>query len=149
MLLLGLSAGVFFTFSNSVMPGLRRTDDNTYVTAFTSMDTAILNPLFFVVFVGALVAPGVTAVLTFIAGDVTAAWLFVAATAVYLVGVIGVTGAVNVPLNNALAQNRDRRAFEAPLGAVQPPAIGGVDSRLRPGDHRGAASLTGGTVRRP
>jgi uncharacterized membrane protein len=27
--------------------------------------------------------------------------------------VIGITGAVNVPLNNALAANRDRRAFEA------------------------------------
>jgi uncharacterized membrane protein len=28
------------------------------------------------------------------------------------VGVIGVTGGVNVPLNNALAANNDRAAFE-------------------------------------
>src|SRR5688500_17535686 len=60
VLLFGLSAGVFFTYSNSVMPGLRRTDDHTYVTAFNGMNVAILNPLFFVVFVGAQIASVVT-----------------------------------------------------------------------------------------
>lgn len=110
-LLLGLSAGLFFAFSVSVMPGLRAVSDSAFVSAMNSINRAILNPVFFLVFVGSLLAPGVTAVLAFLEGD--AGWLWVAATTVYLVGVLGVTGAVNVPLNEALAKNDNRVAFEA------------------------------------
>ncbi len=45
-------------------------------------------------------------------GGGLAAWLFAASAVVYQVGVIFVTGGVNVPLNNALAKDNDRRAFE-------------------------------------
>ena len=108
-LLLGLSAGDLLRLLELGHAGASRSRRHSFVTAFNSINVAIQNPLFFVVFVGALIAPAVTAVLAFVAGEVAAAWLAVAATAVYLVGVLVVTGAVNVPLNNALAQNRDRR----------------------------------------
>ena len=42
------------------------------------------------------------AVTTFRAGDTRRAWWITAATATYTLGVFGVTGAGNVPLNDAL-----------------------------------------------
>jgi uncharacterized membrane protein len=35
----GLMAGVFAIYANAVMPGLRRSDDRTFVSAFQSIDT--------------------------------------------------------------------------------------------------------------
>ena len=111
-LLLGLSAGLFFAFSVAVMPGLRRTDDAAFVAVMTSINRAILNFPFGLVFVGALIAPVVAAILAFITGA-SSPWLLIAAAVVYLVGVLAVTGGVNVPLNEALDRDGDRRAFEA------------------------------------
>ena len=110
-LLLGLSAGLFFAFSVAVMPGLRRTDDAAFVATMTAINRAILNFPFGLVFVGALIAPVVAAILAFITGA-SSPWLLIAAAAVYLVGVLFVTGGVNVPLNEALDRDGKRRAFE-------------------------------------
>ena len=112
-LLLGLAAGLFFAFSVSVMPGLRQVDDGTFASTMNAINRAILNPVFGVVFVGALLAPAAAAVLAFGAGEPTRGWVIVASGVVYLVGVLFVTGAVNVPLNDALAKNSDRAAFES------------------------------------
>jgi hypothetical protein len=51
---MGLMAGVFGIYGNAIMPGLRRTDDRTFVAAFQSIDRAIINPVFMVTFFGAL-----------------------------------------------------------------------------------------------
>lgn len=45
-LAVGIMAGVFAIYSNAIMPGLRKTDDRTFVGAFQAIDTAIINPLF-------------------------------------------------------------------------------------------------------
>lgn len=45
-LTVGLMAGVFAIYANALMPGLRRTDDRTFVGAFQSIDKAIINPVF-------------------------------------------------------------------------------------------------------
>jgi len=97
----GLMAGVFQFYSHTVMPGLARTDDRTFVGAFQSLDRAILNPLFLLTFLGAF---GLTALA---AGFSLRSrfhsmlpWLLVA-LGLYLV-VLVITFAVNVPLNNAL-----------------------------------------------
>jgi uncharacterized membrane protein len=112
--LLGLSAGLFATFSYVVMPGLRRTGDATFVQAMRAINVAILNPVFVVVFVGAGLAAG----MALVAGWNSDArpWL-VAGTILYLVGAYVVTGAVNVPLNDGLESGTDsvgslRAAFE-------------------------------------
>lgn len=39
----GLMAGVFGLYTHTIMPGLRRTDDRTFVAAFQSIDKAIIN----------------------------------------------------------------------------------------------------------
>ncbi len=74
-----LMAGVSGRYSHTVMPGLRRTDDRTFVTALQSIDRAILNPPFMSTFVGALALTGVAALLH-LAGDVRPAlpWIVAA-----------------------------------------------------------------------
>lgn len=97
----GLMAGVFGLYTNSIMPGLRKTDDRTFVSAFQSIDRAVINPLFLSTFLGALVLTGLAAVLHL--GDDARTLLpwIVAAFVLYLVAVV-ITFAVNVPLNDAL-----------------------------------------------
>jgi uncharacterized membrane protein len=96
---MGLGAGVFATYQHTVMPGLARTDDRTFIGAFQAMDRAILNPWFIgFSFVGALVFGIAAAILNF--GRPTFKWIVIALV-LHLIVVI-ITSAVNVPLNDAL-----------------------------------------------
>ncbi|MFG2976794.1 anthrone oxygenase family protein [Streptomyces sp. NPDC048331] len=101
--LVGLMAGLFFAFDVSVMPGLAAGDEQTYVTAMRAFNKAIDgNPLFGSVFLLALVAAVAAAVVEYRGGRrATALWVAAAAVA-YLV-VLVITFAVNIPLNNELA----------------------------------------------
>ena len=59
----GLMAGVFGLYAHTIMPGLRTTDDRTFVGAFQSIDTAIINPWFIgAMFLGAALFTTVAAV---------------------------------------------------------------------------------------
>jgi uncharacterized membrane protein len=104
----GLMAGVFGLYANTIMRGLGRTDDRTFVGAFQAIDRAIINPLFLSTFFGALVLSGVAAVLHL--GDDGLA-LIVVAFALYLVGLV-ITLAVNVPLNDAIKAAGDPDAID-------------------------------------
>ena len=97
----GLMAGVFGLYTHTITPGLRHTDDRTFIGAFQSMDRAIMNPWFMAAFFGALVLTGLAAALHF-TGDRrhVLPWLG-AAFVLYLIAVV-ITMAVNVPLNDAL-----------------------------------------------
>ncbi|GAA2361441.1 membrane protein [Catellatospora methionotrophica] len=98
---MGIMAGVFGLYSHTVMPGLRRTDDRTFVGAFQALDRAIINPWFMLGgFLGALVFTAASALLLLGAGGSALAWT-VAALVLYLVAFV-VTVAVNVPMNNAI-----------------------------------------------
>src|SRR5918994_824860 len=59
----GLMAGLYYAYAISVMPGLSRTDDRTFVSAMQQINVAIINPWFFVSFFGALVFTALAAVL--------------------------------------------------------------------------------------
>src|SRR5262245_40140820 len=98
---MGLVAGVFGLYTHTIMPGLRRTNDRTFVGAFQSMDKAIINPWFMAAFFGALVLTGLAAALH-LTGDRRhlLPWIG-AAFVLYLIAVV-ITMAVNVPLNDAL-----------------------------------------------
>ena len=100
-LMVGLFAGVFAIYANAIMPGLRRTDDRTFVGAFQSIDTAIINPLFLMTFLGGLVFTGIAAALH-LGEDVRLVlpWIVVALV-LYLVGFV-ITVRVNVPLNDGI-----------------------------------------------
>ena len=99
--LTGLAVGVIALYAHTIMPGLKKTDDRTFVGAFQSIDRAIINPWFMLTFFGALILIGVAAVLHFDADRRSALPWLVAAFVLYLVGVI-ITMAVNVPLNEAI-----------------------------------------------
>jgi len=101
VILTGLSAGLFYAWSVSVIPGTQKVSDSTYLQTMQSVNRAILNPAFFSVFFG-------SALLLILAsffqydGDRLAFWLTLSATIMYLGGTIGVTGMGNVPLNDQL-----------------------------------------------
>jgi uncharacterized membrane protein len=98
---MGLMAGVFALYTNAIMPGLRVTDDRTFVGSFQSIDRAIINPLFMATFVGALLFSVVSAVLHLPDGERSVLPWTVAAAVLYLVVFVS-TIAVNVPLNDGL-----------------------------------------------
>ena len=97
----GLMAGVFGLYSNAIMPGLRRTDDRTFVAAFQSIDRAIINPVFMATFLGALVLTALTGLLHFTGEARSLLPWIVAALVLYLV-VFVLTIRVNVPRNNEI-----------------------------------------------
>ncbi len=97
----GVMTGVFGLYSNTIMPGLGKTDDRTFVGAFQQMDRAIINPLFMSFFLGALILTGLAGALHFGASGRRALPWIAIAFVLYLVVVI-ITMAVNVPLNDAL-----------------------------------------------
>jgi uncharacterized membrane protein len=106
---MGLVAGVFFAYANSIMPGLRKTDDLTFVGAFQALDRAIINPIFMACFFGALVLTGLGAGLQIDVDNHSVLPWAAVAFVLYLAAVI-ITLAVNVPLNDAIkaAGNPDR-----------------------------------------
>ena len=113
-LTVGLMAGVFAIYANAIMPGLRSTDDRTFVAAFQAIDRAIINPLFLGTFFGALVFTGAAAALHLDRAGLP--WI-AAALVLYLPTVV-VTVAVHVPSNNVIKAAGDPAGL-ADLGAVR------------------------------
>jgi uncharacterized membrane protein len=97
----GLMAGVFVIYANAIMPGLRRTDDRTFIAAFQSIDRVIVNPLFLADFLGALLLTGLAAALH-LGEDARASLVLIAAALVLYLAAFVITVRVNVPLNDAI-----------------------------------------------
>ncbi|HEU5130390.1 MAG TPA: DUF1772 domain-containing protein [Glycomyces sp.] len=95
----GLIAGVFYGWAVSVMPGLARTDDRTFVAAFQAMDRAIVRPPFVAVFTGTLALTAAAALLH-LGHRAVLLWTS-AAFALYLLSFV-FTVRCNIPLNDAL-----------------------------------------------
>ena len=98
--LTALVAGLFYAWSVSITQGLLRVSDSEYVSAMQSTNRAIQNPVFLITFMGTQLLLPVCAFLFY--RQTTRFWLILAATAVYTIGVIGVTFLGNIPLNNKL-----------------------------------------------
>ncbi|WP_248581739.1 anthrone oxygenase family protein [Nocardioides sp. InS609-2] len=95
----GLTAGVFALYAHTIMPGLRKVDDRTFIRSFQAIDRAIINPWFMAGgFVGALVLTLAATVLSLREDPLP--WLGVALV-LYAFTFVA-TIAVNVPLNDAL-----------------------------------------------
>jgi uncharacterized membrane protein len=116
-LTMGLMAGVFGLYAHTIMRGLGKTDDRTFVAAFQSMDRAIINPLFMLTFFGALVFSGVAAVL-YLRDDGGSVLPWVTAAFVLYLAVFVITVAVNVPLNDEIKAAGDPDRI-ADLAAVR------------------------------
>lgn len=99
---MGLMAGLFWGFDISVMPGLGDSDDRTFVTAMQNINADIENGLFGLVFTGALLVPGIAAVVLLVQRRRGAALWAAIATVAYLI-VLALTMGVEIPLNTTLA----------------------------------------------
>ena len=97
----GMSAGLCFTWTNAITPGLGRLNDIGYLQAFQQMNRTILNPMFLVVFFGPFLINLLNLYL-FKGNSSTFMWLLISATAIYFFGIVLVTIFGNVPLNEML-----------------------------------------------
>ncbi len=122
ILLTGLSAGLFYAWQVSVIPGTKRIQDSTYIETMQKINRAIINPLFMLVFLGALLIQILSVFLYWDNGMTF--WFLLAATVLYGAGTVIVTGLGNVPLNDALDSlslhelseekiSRERQNYEA------------------------------------
>ncbi|MDT0612179.1 anthrone oxygenase family protein [Streptomyces lancefieldiae] len=102
----GLMAGLFSAFAYSVMPGLGRSSDHTLVEAMQGINKAIINPAFMLPFMGSIPLLGLAVALAWRGQSRSALPWLIAALVLYLMAFV-VTSAVNVPLNDKLAQAGD------------------------------------------
>ena len=100
MMLTGLSAGLFYAWAVSVIPGTKRVKDITYLETMQSINREILNPWFFLIFFGSLIAIVISSIQQ--AGNGMVFWMILIAGITYFAGTFGVTVFGNVPLNNQL-----------------------------------------------
>jgi uncharacterized membrane protein len=99
---MGLMAGVFGVYAHAIMRGLTKTDDRTFVGAFQATDRAIMNPLFLLTFMGALLLTGVAGVLYLWGDDGGSVVPWVAVAFGLYLAVFVITMVVHVPLNDDL-----------------------------------------------
>jgi uncharacterized membrane protein len=97
----GLVGGLLFVFSAGVMTALGRVPGGAQ--AMRAINAAVLNPLFLGALTGTAVACAALVVAVAVTGGPA---LLAVAGAVHLVGVLGVTAARSVPMNDALAAGR-------------------------------------------
>ncbi|CAM4222006.1 DUF1772 domain-containing protein [Nocardiopsis rhodophaea] len=98
----GLVAGLFYAYAMSVMPGLSRAEDRTFVDAMQRINAAILNGWFALAFGGAPVLMIVSAALQLGPDGRTVVFAWIVAALVLYAVMLVITFVVNVPLNNTL-----------------------------------------------
>lgn len=100
VILVGLAAGLFYSWDCAIVNGLGNLPDEQYLSAFQSINRVILNPYFFMSFMGSLIVLPVAAWMTYKTGNTSAFYFMLAAAILYVIGVFGVTIGGNVPLND-------------------------------------------------
>ena len=99
----GLSAGLYFTFSNFVMKALAQRPAAQGIAAMQAINITIINPGFMLIFFGTGIASIVLMILLFLQPLNSSHFYWLGGTLLYLIGTLGVTMFRNVPLNNQLA----------------------------------------------
>lgn len=98
----GVIAGLLFVFSNVVMRALGDLPPASGMLAMQRINVIIVNPLFLLFFLGTAAASVAVVAFTCVAPAAPGQGWLLAGSLCYLVGVVGVTMAFNVPLNNGL-----------------------------------------------
>ena len=99
-----VTGGVLFAFSSFVMPALDRLDPADAIQAMNAINVAAVRPAFMTVLFGTAALTVCTAVAGIRRRGTGAGRLLIIGSVVYLIGVIGLTIAYHVPLNDALAR---------------------------------------------
>jgi uncharacterized membrane protein len=97
----GLLAGLFWSFTVAVMPGLRQVDDRAFVATMQRINVSIVNPVFLLVFLASPILTLAAALFQLGAAD-RAALPWAVAGFVLATATIVITFGANIPLNNAL-----------------------------------------------
>ena len=101
ILFTGLTAGLCFTWTNAITPGIGLLDDLTFLKAFQAMNRSILNPTFIIVFMSPFLLLFINAFVFKNTNQITFTSYLVAAILLFT-GVGLVTIFKNVPLNEIL-----------------------------------------------
>ena len=100
ILQVGITSGLLFIFTFAVNPGLSRLNEEEYFRAMKYINIVILNPIFFLVFMGPLIT---MPLLTYMSWNDSNTFILILISAIlYLLGVLFITSIKNVPLNNKL-----------------------------------------------
>ena len=83
ILLTGLMAGIFFTWSNAVKPGIGKLSDLEYLRALQSMNRVILNKAFIGIFLGAVIAVALVPIFHFKLSPDNIFWILILALVIY------------------------------------------------------------------
>lgn len=95
-----LSAGLFYGWVVSVIPGTQKISNQAYLETMQSINQEILNPGFFSIFFGAALLLIIATFFQYKFKVDTTFYLILSAMLIYVLGTIGVTMFGNVPLNN-------------------------------------------------
>ena len=98
-----LMAGLFFVFSVAVMKALARLPSAEGIAAMQSINVAIINPIFLVVFFGTAAVCILVIIVSLLRWHESGVVYLILGSVLYLVGSFLVTVVFNVPKNNALA----------------------------------------------
>ncbi|SJN48750.1 DUF1772 domain-containing protein [Sphingobacterium sp. JB170] len=101
IILSALMSGFFFAYTFSVNRGLHKLQDKAYLSAMQNINRAVLNPVFYICFLGTLILLIIASLMYFDPRSPKFYLIFTACVG-YAVGVFFITGARNVPLNNQL-----------------------------------------------
>ena len=115
----GLMAGLFYAWSISVTPGLANVGDDHYLQAFQSMNRAILNPVFFIAFMGLVILLPLLTYMFYKSPVSIQFWYILTAAILYLFGVMAVTMFGNVPLNDMLEALKIERMSSEEMAAFR------------------------------
>tara|TARA_Y100000385_G_C12934201_1_gene568127 strand:- start:380 stop:862 length:483 start_codon:yes stop_codon:yes gene_type:complete len=105
----GMMAGIFFTWTNAVKPGIGKLDNLSYLKAFQAMNRVILNAIFYCLFMMPLIT---LIILSYNSFDLQKLYVFdllIASTVIYFIGVILTTIIGNIPLNEMLDKSDLKR----------------------------------------
>jgi uncharacterized membrane protein len=98
-----LMAGLYFAFSNTIMPSLAKLEPSQGILAMQTINRTILNPLFLLLFVGTAATCVLLVIFSFGKLPAINAMLLILGAVIYILGSFIVTAIFNVPLNDTLA----------------------------------------------
>jgi uncharacterized membrane protein len=99
----GMIGGLLFAFSNFVLRALAQQPPESGIRTMQAINITIINPLFFLVFLGTALASVILAITALPRLSSPGVLFLLIGCVLYIVGTFGVTMAFNVPLNNRLA----------------------------------------------
>ena len=104
--LCSLVSGFIFTYAIVVMPGLSKLSDKEFIRAFQVTDSVIQNnqPLLMFVWIGSIVSLLSALLISVVSFGLSESCPLVLISAVYLLGVQGITTAIHIPLNKRIHQ---------------------------------------------